>query len=165
MAMAGTPMEVIQAYLGPQFDAILRWAVGEDYQQRRFAEYPALMAARTGLPIAEEEEMEVTLEKVRHAWDSARPGPAGATPSPWASADAAAGLPMDRRMTSIPGPRGIQPRAPRPTPPPPTQHPGTGVTGAPVPSSLDGLVDLLADAIWERLVARMTERVAGGKGL
>lgn len=162
------PMEVVRNYLGPQYEAILHWAVGPDWMQHSFHEWPAMIEHRTGLKVAED--METTFDMLRHQWEAARPTPTTAPTTAWPGSPAEMGPPMDMRATSIPGPRGIPPR---PTPlrvaSPPPLGAGAHVERASSGGSLDLLFDQFVDVIVERLLARvdarMTERLGGGRGL
>jgi len=63
------PLQVIKELWGREWELIAQWAVGEDWSTTPFDHWPERMTARTGVKVPPEEDMPLSLDRIKHAWD------------------------------------------------------------------------------------------------
>ena len=63
------PLQVIKELWGREWELIAQWAVGEDWSTTPFDRWPQRMTERTGVKVPPEEDMPLSLDRIRHAWD------------------------------------------------------------------------------------------------
>ena len=110
------PLQTVKQYWGREWELIATWAVGEDWQTTPFDHWPARMRERTGVQVSEEEDMPLSLDRVKHAWDhrndpayrkpaiAAEPPPAvEPAPSPESTPDAVVPEKKKRRKKRVGG--------------------------------------------------------------
>jgi hypothetical protein len=63
------PLQTIKQVWGREWELIATWAVGEDWSTTPFDRWPERMTNRTGVKVPLDEEMSLSLDRVRFAWD------------------------------------------------------------------------------------------------
>jgi len=63
------PILVIKELWGREWELIAQWAVGEDWSTTPFDQWPQRMTERTGVKVPPEEDMPLSLDRIKHAWD------------------------------------------------------------------------------------------------
>ncbi len=63
---------IVLIVLGPKHDAIMRWAVGDDWRDILVSEWPARIVERTGIPATTQDVLDQSLAKIRRVYEQTR---------------------------------------------------------------------------------------------